>query len=614
MKRLFIVAVVAILVASMAPVHSQGGVTFNVGMQDEPKTLNPFQAQDVWDWNVMTYFYEGLLTYRPVDFKIVPNVALEVPQVSSDVLDYTIKIRNDVKWSDGTPLTAHDYALFGNMVKEFQIGRYLSSWEFVDTVEALDDTTLHFVLSECRVTFIEGTLMSLPIPSHIWEPKLAEFRAAENPTKALQEYQPVEPDEILSCGPTIFMEWQRGSYVKCKKNPNYYDYGRTHVYDDGTQLVHGPYFDYIVYRIYDTTDAAILGLKKGEIDYIWWAIQPGYVSDLLADPKITVTNNPENGMRYMAFNCAREPFSNLAFRQAVATLVDRDFIQARVLQNYGEALYSMVPPGNRQWYNPDVKKWGYGMSMPDRVLEAVSILKADGSFSWDVEPTVEEGTIVPGEGMKYKGEYIKSFVILTPPADYDPLRAMSGMLIQEWLKQIGLPVTAQPTAFGTVVQKAMGERDYDMFILGWSLTIYPDYLRDFFHSSQIMEYGYNIPQYSNPEFDRLADDLVTCGPREEKIQAAFRLQEFIAEEVPYVPLFAPAAVEAYRNDHFTGWFDELDGIADSIMYIKPVAVPEETPKPTTPAAEEEGGGLCLGTLFVALAVIGGSAVYLKRRN
>lgn len=137
MKRLFIVAVVAILVASMTPVHSQGGVTFNVGMQDEPKTMNPFQAQDVWDWNVLTYFYEPLVTYRPVDFKIVPNVALEVPQVSSDVLDYTIKIRDDVKWSDGTPLTAHDYALFGNMVKEFQIGRYLSSWEFVDTVEAL---------------------------------------------------------------------------------------------------------------------------------------------------------------------------------------------------------------------------------------------------------------------------------------------------------------------------------------------------------------------------------------------------------------------------------------------------------------------------------------------
>lgn len=613
MKRLFIVAVVAILVASMAPMQSQGGVTFYAGMQDEPKTMNPFQAQDVWDWHVLTYFYEGLVTYRPIDFKIVPNVALEVPVVSADVLEYTVKMRDDVYWSDGTPLTAHDYVLFGNVVLEFQIGRYLSSWEFVEEVKAIDDYTIYFKLTECRVTFIEGTLMSLAVPSHIWEPKLDEFRAAENPTKALQEYQPVEPDEILSCGPLIFEEWERGSYVKSKKNPNYFDEGHVHSYDDGTQLVYGPNIDFMVYRIYDTTDAAILGLKKGEIDYIWWAIQPGYVSDLLADPNITVTNNPENGMRYMAFNCQREPFSDLAFRQAVAVMTDRDFIQSRVLQNYGEALYTCVPPGNKVWYNSNVKMWGKGMSKEERVVEAVKILKASGNYSWDTEPGVDaDGNLIEGEGMKYKGEYIPSFVILTPPADYDPLRAMSGMLIQEWLKLLGLPVAAQPTAFGTIVQKAMGERDYDIYILGWSLSLYPDYLRDFFHSSQIMEYGYNMPQYSNPEFDRISDGLVTCGPREEKIEAAFMLQEYIAEECPYVPLFAPAAVEAYRNDRFEGWFDQLDGIEDCIMYVTPVTVPEETPPPVETTKPPEDG-MCLGTLLIALVILGGSAVHLKRR-
>ncbi len=608
MKKLFMVAVAAILVASIAPTHSQvAGVTFNVGMQDEPKTMNPFQAQDVWDWNVLTYYYEGLLTYRPIDFKIVPNIALEVPQVSADVLDYTIKLRNDCYWSDGTPLTAHDYALFGNMVKEFQIGRYLSSWEFVETVEAVDDYTLHFKLTECRVTFIEGTLMSIPVPRQIWEPKLAEFRAAENPTKALQEYKPVEPTEVLSCGPLVFTEWVRGSYVKSVKNPNYCLTGQTFTYDDGTSLVVGPYFDTIIYKIYDTTDAAILGLKKGEIDYIWWAIQPGYVSDLLANPDITVTNNPENGFRYLAFNCTREPFSDVAFRQACAVLIDREFIQSRVLQNYGQAIYVPVPPGNKQWYNPNVKMWGQGMSRADRIKEAVSILKASGNFSWDVEPSVnEEGKITAGEGIKYKGELVKPFDIMTPPADYDPLRAMSGMLIQEWLKQVGIPATARPTAFGTIVQKAMGERDFDMFILGWSLSIYPDYLRDFFHSSQIMEYGYNMPQYSNPEFDRLADELVTCGPREEKIQAAFVLQEYLANELPYCTLFAPASIEGYRNDRFTGWINQLDGIAGSIVYIKPVEKPAETPAPKE--------GPCLGTLFVALVVVGGCAAYLRKRN
>jgi ABC-type transport system substrate-binding protein len=614
MKKIFVVAVAVILVASLAPMSSEKGVTFNVGMQDEPKTMNPFQATDVWDWNVLQYFYEGLLTYRPKDFKVVPNVALEVPAVAEDKLEYTVQMRDDVYWSDGTPVTAKDYALFGQIVKEFEIGRYLSSWEFVESVEAVDDYTLKYVLSECRVTFIEGTLMSLAIPSHIWEPRLEEFRNSEDPSQALREYQPEEPGEMVSCGPFIFDEWVRGSYVKSVKNPNYFDTGHTYTYDDGSQLVIGPYFDSIVYKIYDTTDAAILGLKKGEIDYIWWAIQPGYVSDLLEDPNVTVTNNPENGFRYLAFNCQREPFSEVAFRQAVAVLIDREFIQSRVLQNYGQAIYVPVPPGNAVWYNENVTKFGFGLSREERITEAVRILKASGLFSWDTEPGVdEEGTIIEGEGMMYKGEYIASFEIMTPPADYDPLRAMSGMLIQEWLKQIGLDVTARPTSFGTIVTKAMGERDYDIYILGWSLSIYPDYLRDFFHSSQIMEWGYNMPQYSNPEFDRLADELVTCGPREDKIEAAYRLQVYLAEELPYVTLFTPASIEGYRNDTFEGWFGQLDGIASSIPYIKPVEVPEETPPPTT-APPEEKKGPCLGTLFVALVVLGGSAVYFKRRN
>lgn len=616
MKKIFVVAVAVILVASLAPMSSEQGVTLNVGMQDEPKTLNPFQANDVWDWNVLTYYYEGLLTYRPKDFKVVPNIALEVPTVSEDKLEYTIQMRDDVYWSDGTPLTAKDFALFGQIVKEFEIGRYLSSWEFVESVEAVDDYTLKYTLSECRVTFIEGTLMSIAIPAHIWEPKLEEFRNSADPSQALREYQPEEPDEILSCGPLIFDEWVRGSYVKSVKNPDYFDTGKTYTYDDGTQLVVGPYFDSIVYKIYDTTDAAILGLKKGEIDYIWWAIQPGYVSDLLEDPNITVANNPENGFRYLAFNCQREPFSEVAFRQATAVLIDREFIESRVLQNYGQAIYVPVPPGNKVWYNEDVEKFGFGMSREERIVEAVRILKASGKFSWDVEPGVDdEGNIIRGEGMMYNGEYIDQFVILTPPADYDPLRAMSGMLIQEWLKEIGLDVSARPTSFGTIVTKAMGERDYDMYILGWSLSIYPDYLRDFFHSSQIMEWGYNMPQYSNPEFDKLADELVTCGPREEKIDAAYKLQEYLAEELPYVTLFTPASLEGYRNDRFEGWFGQLDGISGSLMYIKPVG-PEVTPEPTEAPVEtpEEGGGLCLGTLFVALVVLGGSAVYFKRRN
>jgi peptide/nickel transport system substrate-binding protein len=628
MKKPFIVIAV-LFVVTIIPMNSQEEVIFRVAMLDEPKTLNPFSPVDLeewhiqwhkWDWYVYGYFYEPLLIHRPIDLEVVPNVALEVPEVSSNDLEYTVRLRDDLYWSDGKPLTAHDYALFGNMIKEFQIDkneiykgvnleRYFSSWEFVEIVEAIDDYTLYFKLSECKVEFIEGTLMSIPIPSHIWGPKLAGFRAAANPTRALQDYQPIEPDEVVSCGPLIFEEWERGSYIKCVKNNNYGLEGKIYTYDDGTELVVGPYFDFILYKLYDNTEAAILDLKKGEIDYIWWNLDPEYVNDLEV-PNIAIAYNAMNGrFYYLAFNCQREPWSEVCLKQALAILIDRESILTEVPHDYSEPLYGLVSPANKEWYNPDITMWGKGLSREERIAEAVNLLKGCGKFSWDVEPSVDEnGNITEGKGMKYKGEYIQPFDILTPTASYDLLRAMAGKMIEEWWRQIGLPATVRYLEFNTLGNKVMNERDYDVFIMGWggSRLIYPGNLREFFHSSNIYPGGYNFPNYSNPKYDRFADRLLTCGSRESRILLAFRLQEYLAEELPYVTLYNAVIIEAYRNDHFAGWIDQLDGIGGSVVYIRPVV--EEEKEEEVPIEEPVEEPEDAPIVEVAAAVTAGGAV------
>ena len=86
-----------------------------------------------------------------------------------------------------------------------------------------------------------------------------------------------------------------------------------------------------------------------------------------------------------------------------------------------------------------------------------------------------------------------------------------------------------------------------MWILGWSLSPFPDYLESFFHSKHSDLQGFNAGGYNNPEFDRLADELVAETDVAAAQQQVFKMQEFLAEELPYVTLFTTPIVETYRS-------------------------------------------------------------------
>jgi ABC-type transport system substrate-binding protein len=162
--------------------------------------------------------------------------------------------------------------------------------------------------------------------------------------------------------------------------------------------------------------------------------------------------------------------------------------------------------------------------------------------------------------------------ILTPPADYDPARAMSGMVIQEWLREVGIPASSKPMAFGSLVEQVSVRREFDSFILGYGrLSLDPDYLRKFFHSGQDKKRGGNKSGYKNPEFDRMADQSAKTMDPEKRQKLIWDMQKIILQDVPYIPLYNPNLIEAVRKDKFTGWVEMLEGIGNlwSFCQIKP---------------------------------------------
>ena len=237
-------------------------------------------------------------------------------------------------------------------------------------------------------------------------------------------------------------------------------------------------------------------------------------------------------------------------------------------------MYSVVPPGNVFYYNPNVEKYGETLNRNERVKKAYEILKAAG-YSWEKPPVNADGQVdLPGQGLKDpSGAAIKPFNILTPPADYDPNRAMAGTLIQEWLRQVGMPVSARPMAFGALIDQVKGKHDFDMFVLGYArLNLDPGYMRVFFHSKQDKRRGWNMSGYKNPAYDKLsvASD---CEMNPQKRRGMIRdMQAIIADDVPYYPLYNPLLEEGVRKDRFAGWVPMLEGIGNiwSFCEIKPV--------------------------------------------
>ena len=106
-------------------------------------------------------------------------------------------------------------------------------------------------------------------------------------------------------------------------------------------------------------------------------------------PDLQIAANANNGVRYMGFNVRKAPMDITEFRQAVATVIDKEFVARTVLQDAAIPVYAMVPEGNEFWHNGDVPKFGQGLSRGERIAQAVELLKG-AAFTYEEEPEISE--------------------------------------------------------------------------------------------------------------------------------------------------------------------------------------------------------------------------------
>lgn len=601
MKRLAVagLAVAVVLALALGTAGAQENV-YRLAMFEDPTTQNPYAGlgPQATVWNAfVTYdvYYNGLYGYAPPTLAVVPGIAAaDPPPLTRETVNgrtvytATIPLRRDLTWSDGTPVTAADVVFSYNTVIHFGAVNLGGNWAsynpikpgtedqyLVELVEAVDEYTVRFQLSyEPGVAEWNFGALMMPIFQRAhWEPVVTRARQSANPLEELRRFENSNP---VSSGAFMFGQWERGAFYENVRNPYFkgdiikhyangavtienpdsgFFYATSAPAPEGEPILtveEGPFVDAANYQLFLNQNAGALALISGEVDFFLnsLGLAKGLQEQLEGRPGVTMIENSTNGFRYLSFNIRREPFSYREFRQAVATLIDRELVTNNILQGVAFPLATVVPPGNAAWHNPDVPRWGEGMTQAERVAEAVRLLKSAG-FSWQTEPQVnlEAGTYTAGSGLILpSGEPVRPFEMMAPAAAYDPLRATFALWIERWMRDLGIPVTARLTDFNVISTSVFDNQDFDMFILGWSLGIYPDHMYYFFHSSQAGLGGFNAQGYNDPEFDRLAEAFLAAPDLETARELAFQLQVKLAEDVPYVVLFDTPIVEAFRGD------------------------------------------------------------------
>ncbi len=601
-----IVEVEKVVEPTQEPEPAAGPPIYQMGIFEEPISRNYWNyyggpAGSVWTQYVLDGHSGSLYGYSDQRFDWVPGLAADFPtdltkETVGDGEFWTaeVQMKTGVKWSDGHELDAGDFVFTVNTVFDLQLS---SNWAaavdsaFLDRVEALDSHTLKVFF---KTTDAEGNpqtpglsvwqfgLGFMPVlAEHYWAPIIEEVKKAGEINQQQEALFAHIPDGEPTLGGFTFSKWEPGAFLENNTDPNFYNQGTvvtmyangaysesnertghsaTYFGDaDGDKVLEytvGPHVDSELFSIYGNQDAAILALTNGDIDYVFnpLGLEKGFLDRVRSTPDLQIATNANNGVRYLGFNVRKPPMDIAEFRQAVATVIDKEFVARTVLQDAAIPVYAMVPEGNEFWHNSDVPKFGKDMSRGDRISQAVELLKSAG-FTYEEEPEVsEDGAFIAkqGKGLKMPdGSPVPEMTLLAPSAGYDPMRSTFAIWVERWLTDIGIPVRAQLTGFNVIVDELFSDTvadDLDMWMLGWGLSIFPDYLENFFHSRHSPEIGggYNWGGYANNQFDDLALGLLTETTIEGARDKAFQLQAFLAEDLPYVPLFTTPKLDAYR--------------------------------------------------------------------
>jgi peptide/nickel transport system substrate-binding protein len=580
-------AVAALVVAgSGGTAHGQDGKpqVFTVGYWQDIDSMNVTVGVTVAAFEAWNIQYAMLTDKSAKDFSAIPGLA-ESWKGSADNQTWTYKLRPNLKWSDGEPLTAEDIAYTVNRGRKEEWLNHSATVANL-TAKVIDPSTVQ-IKSSVPDPKLPGMDVYI-VPKHIFE---------KYDAKEILKYN---GQDGVGSGPYHLTEFKKGQFARFEANP-YYWRGK-------------PPLAAVVIRNFNNAETMVAALSRGDIDAAH--VITGAAFDRLKGTEgIDVIEGNQGSFQEFAINGGdglkkgHPALSDPVVREAIAHAIDKQALVDRVESGHATAADTISPSANPAWMPdvPDDQKYDFDLDKANALLDQGGYRDTDGDG-------VRE---MPGGGQPLRMRYaVRS---------ESPVSQPNAEFITGWLKDIGIATTQKVYDDGQLTE-VIGKGDYDMFVWGWTPFVDPDPMLDYFTCKQIAsdpeaptDY-WNDANFCDRGWDRLyAQQKVELDPgRRREIVHEMLLRW--ARHAVYNALYTYPDLQAYRTDRFEGFVRQPEGVG-------PVLFSNSSPtyarlKPVSATSSANGGDdggmgaaaiIGLG-LLAALVAAGVLWVVMRRRT
>jgi len=480
------------------PYASEPGGTLVDAMTGEPSGLIAMIAGESAASTIASNIFNSLLKYDK-NLELTGELA-ESWKVSADQRTITFKLKPNLKWADGKPLTSADVLYTWQLVTDDNTRTpYGSDYKLVIKAEAPDPQTFQATYSEPFAPALESWAGLHILPRHLLKGQdINTTSFARKPVGS--HYYKLE-------------NWSNGERITLVKNP-YATQGQ-------------PKIDRLLSRFIPDSAAQFLELLADNIDVMNLdPIQYARVIPARSDISNKIALYKELGSQYtyLGFNLKHKPFDDLKVRLAINYAINKQELIDGVLLGLGLPVSSPYKPGTR-WSNPALTPYAYDPN------KALALLKEAGYEDHD------------RDGILDKDGKPLAFEILT---NQNPQRVMSAVLIQRRLKEIGIDVKIRQLEWATFISRFIKTGDFDVVVLGWSLSLDPDQF-SIWHSSQNKPGQFNFINYNNPKVDKLLEQgRLELNP-DKRMVIYHEFAKTLLEDSPIVYLYASYGLPAINK-------------------------------------------------------------------
>lgn len=513
---MFFIAVSALIAMPIAgyyhftkPVPDFGGSLVE-GLVGVPQHINPLLAQsNDTEKDLTSLVYDGLLRYDGRGK--IENSLAQSYEISEDGLTYTFKLRDNLAWHDGRPLTANDVIFTVLTAQNSDYGSpQRINWQGVEAI-ATDDRTVIFKLKNKYAQFLSNATLGI-MPKHIWENiKPASFELSDFNIKP------------VGSGPYKFSKVRRDTAGGIRS----FELAAFEKYYAGKPLI-----SKLTFKFYQSENDMIDAYNSNEIEGLGF-ISPQNLSSIrfLGQLKTVKLRLP----RYFAvfFNQNRsEQLSDKNIRLALSYATNKSGLVEKILNGNGMAVDSPMLPGITDVPELSAKQ-EFNIELAAKTLDDAKWTYPASSSS-DIK--IREKAPSPPKNKNEKvGEAVKLEIKLTT-SDWPELVAAGNEIKRQW-EAIGAAVILETLPLPEL-QRAIKERNYDALLFGEVLALDPDPF-SFWHSSQKRDPGLNLALYDNKDADKLLEDTRLTLDRSARLSKYDELQKIIANDIPAVFLYSP---------------------------------------------------------------------------